>query len=283
VGGIKLQELQYLKPRTINEALEMLDKYGKDAKILAGGTDLIIALKDRMIMCKYLIDIKAIKEIQNISYSEVDGLSIGSAVCLNDIIESKYIKDNYSILGQAGKTLANKLLRNRATLTGNVCNSSPGGDMLPASLVLDGKVEIASSAGNRVIPLKEFITGVKKNVLKEKELVTRILFPKIEGKGIYLKRSRIKGHDLAQISVAAYLTKDGTFKAAVGAAGPTPVLIEKFRRYGKLELHSNKAEIVKTILSEVSPIDDVRATKAYRLVMIEYLINHIIEELEGAV
>lgn len=187
IGGIKLQELQYLRPETISNVLELLDKYGKDAKILAGGTDVIIALKDRMILCKYLIDIKSIPELQGITYSKEFGLSIGSAVCLNEIIECEYVQTNYDVLAQAGKTLANKLLRNRATLAGNICNSSPGGDMIPASLVLSGKVEIASSKETRIVPLKEFITGVKKNVLKENEIVTRILFPPIKGSGKYLK------------------------------------------------------------------------------------------------
>lgn len=276
-----MQELQYVKPETIENVLELLELHGKDAKILAGGTDIIIALKERMVMCKYLVDIKGIKELQEIKYDERTGLSIGSAVCLNDIIESEYVKNEYSVLSEAGKTLANKLLRNRATLTGNICNSSPGGDMLPASLVLGAEIEIKSKQSTRIVTLRDFIVGVKKNILKENELVTRVIFPPVNGKGKYLKKSRIKGHDLAQISVAAYLNNEGVFKVALGAAGPTPILIEKFRIYRKSELMNNKAEIVEIIMGQVTPIGDVRASKDYRLAMVEHLTNQIIEELGG--
>jgi CO/xanthine dehydrogenase FAD-binding subunit len=274
-----LQDFKYLKPETLEEALNYLEQYGKAARILAGGTDIIIALKDKMITCDYLIDIKGIKELKEITYSEAQGLSIGSAVCLNDIIESEPIKNNYSILVDAGKTLANKLLRNRATLTGNICNSSPGGDMLPAALVLEGSVHVASKQATRVIPLQEFFTGVKKNALKENEIVTKISFPVNKGNGTYLKKSRIKGHDLAQIGIAGYLTDSGRLSFAIGAAGPTPVLVNNFSSYKKSELFDNKTEILNKIMASVSPISDVRATKEYRLVMLTYMADKIIEGL----
>jgi CO/xanthine dehydrogenase FAD-binding subunit len=274
-----LQEFNYLRPETLEEALDYLEQYGKSARILAGGTDIIIALKDKMITCDYLIDIKGIKELNQITYSEKEGLCIGSAVCLNDIIESEQVKSNYGILVDAGKTLANKLLRNRATLAGNICNSSPGGDMLPVALVLEGSVHIVSKQMNRVIPLKEFFIGVKKNALKENEIVTKISFPANKGNGTYLKKSRIKGHDLAQIGVAGYLTESGKLSFAIGAAGPTPVLVNNFSCYKKSELFDNKAEILSKIMASVSPITDVRATKDYRLVMLSYLADKIIEGL----
>jgi CO/xanthine dehydrogenase FAD-binding subunit len=274
-----MQDLQYLRAKTLEEALELLDKYGKAAKILAGGTDVIIALKDRAITCKYIIDIKGIKELQNITYSEEIGLSIGAAVSLNEIIDSKDIKPSYQILIQAARTLANNLLRNRATLIGNICNSSPGGDMLPASLVLQGKIEVASKDGYRIIPLKEFFLGVKRNALRESEVVTKIIFPPVRGQGQFLKKSRIKGHDLAQISVAAFLKEDGSLKFSIGAAAPTPILVEDFKVYNKEALINNKNEIVDKIMSKINPISDVRTTKEYRLAMIRYFTSEIIEGL----
>ena len=276
-----MQDIKYLRPETLNKAVELLDMYGSDGKILAGGTDIIIALKDRSVICKYLIDIKAIEEISSISYTSASGLSIGAAVCLNDIIESPDIKTNYSILGEAAKTLANKLLRNRATLIGNICNSSPGGDMLPSSLVLEGRLEVYSINGKRDIQLKEFFLGVKKNAIKDNEIVTRIIFPPTFGKGCTLKKSRIKGHDLAQISIAAFLKDDGMLKVSLGAVAPTPILIEDFRSYRKEELTINIKEITENIMSKIKPISDVRATKEYRLSMVEYLTSEILRKLGG--
>lgn len=278
-----MQELQYFKPQNLSEALELLDKYRKEIKILAGGTDLIIALKDKMILCSYLMDIKAIKELQNIEFSSMDGLSIGAAVCLNDIINSEAVNVNYSILTQAAKSLANSLLRNRATLIGNLCNASPGGDMLSTSIVLEGEVEIASKEGIRRMALKDFFLGVKKTALKENEMVTRVIFPSIKGQGLYLRKSRIKGHDLAQVGVAAFLKTEGGLNLTIGAAGPTPIVIEGFNDYKSAELISNKDGIIKKVLSEIKPITDQRASKEYRISMVEYLTRQILGELEKGV
>jgi len=274
-----LQQFQYLRPKTLEKALKLIDKYRKDAKILAGGTDVIVALKCNSMHCKYLIDIKDIKELKGISYNDEIGLSIGAAVILNDIIESYKIKPNQQILIDAAKTLANVLIRNRATLVGNICNSSPGGDMLPASLLLEGRICVSSVEGNREIDLKDFFTGVKKNVLQENEIVTKVIYPPIQGKGIFMKKSRIKGHDLSQISVAGYLKKDGTLKFSLGAAAPTPILIEDFENYKNKQIKDYAEIIADKVITKINPISDVRATKEYRLAMARYLTCEIAKKL----
>jgi carbon-monoxide dehydrogenase medium subunit len=279
MGGSKLQELEYFKPQCLDEAVELLNKYGKDIRVLAGGTDLIIALKDKITVCSYLMDIKGIKELQNISYSDSEGLSIGAAICLNDIINSNIAKINYPILVEAAKTLANSLLRNRATLIGNLCNASPGGDMLSPSIVLEGEVEIISKRGYRRLPLKEFFVGVKKNALKEDEMAVRILFPNIKGQGRFLRKSRIKGHDLAQVSVAAFLKNEGGLNICVGAAGPTPIIVEGFEKYKTTDANNKKEEIIKKVMGSIKPISDQRASKEFRIAMVEYLTRQILEEL----
>lgn len=274
-----MQEFKYLKPENITEALELLDSYDKDIKILAGGTDLIVALREKFVVCKLIMDIKGIKELQDISYSTEEGLSIGAAVCLNDVISSETVKANYPILIEAAKTLANSLLRNRATLVGNICNASPGGDMLSPSLVLDAKVEILSKDMKKIIPLKDFFIGVKKTVLNSNEMVTKIIFPNIKGQGKYLRKSRIKGHDLAQVGVAAFLKEDGVLMVSIGAAGPTPIVVEGFENYNKTDLINNKEEIVKKVISSIKPISDQRASRDFRLAMVEYLTKNILDEL----
>jgi CO/xanthine dehydrogenase FAD-binding subunit len=274
-----LQQFQYLKPKTLDKALKLIDKYRKDAKILAGGTDVIVALKGNGIHCKYLIDIKEIKELKGISYSDESGLSIGAAVILNDIIESDKVKPSQQILVNAAKTLANVLIRNRATLVGNICNSSPGGDMLPASLLLEGRVWVASVDGNREIKLKDFFIGVKKNLLKENEIVTKVIYPPIQGQGIFIKKSRIKGHDLSQISVAGYLKEDGSLKFSLGAAAPTPILVDDFENYKNRQIAEHREIIADKVMSKINPIADVRATKEYRLAMARYLTCEIAKKL----
>ncbi|MFL0246185.1 FAD binding domain-containing protein [Candidatus Clostridium stratigraminis] len=274
-----MQELQYFKPMCLNDALELLNKHGKDIRILAGGTDLIIALKDKLIVSPRILDIKAIDELKNISYSNEEGLTIGAAVSLNDIINSKEIIENYPILVEGAKNLANSLLRNRATLVGNLCNASPGGDMLSPSIVLEGVAEIASIDGIRKVPLKEFFIGVKRTILKENEIVTRVIFPFIKGKGKYLRKSRIKGHDLAQVAVAAFLKSDGVLNIAIGAAGPTPVIVEGLKN---IDVIKQQDEIIAKVKSAIKPIKDQRASKEFRIAMAEYLTKQILYELGEA-
>lgn len=274
-----MQELQYFRPKTLDEALDLLDKHGRGIKVLAGGTDLIVALRDRAVSCDCLMDIKVVKELQNITYIDGAGLRVGAAICLNDLIASEPVVRHFPLLAEAASTLANSLLRNRATLAGNICNASPGGDMLPPSNVLEGKVEIASVNGSRTMELAEFIQGVKKTALKENELVTGVFYPYVKGKGIYLRRSRIKGHDLAQVSVAAFLKEGGGLRLCVGAAGPVPVVVRGFESCKTSDIRSSKQEILKKVLAEIKPISDQRASKEYRTDMAGYLTMQILDEL----
>lgn len=273
-------EQEYLRPKNLNEAVEMLDKYGKDLKILAGGTDLIILVKENMIPCKYFMDIKAIPEALKLEHCDECGLSVGAGVTLNDLLYEK-LPENYDILKQCGHTLANSLLRNRATLVGNICNASPGGDMLPGALVLEGVVHTASKDGNREIPLKDFFLGVKKTALKPNEMVTKVSFPAAKGKGIYMKKQRIKGHDLAQVSVAVYLKEDGKLLVALGAVAPTPVLIEDLGSYSKDELKdiNTVKAITQKVMSRINPIGDQRSSREYRIAMAEYFTEKALQEL----
>jgi len=274
-------EQGYFRPETLDEAVELLDNYGAEAKILAGGTDLIVNLRDNMTSCKYLIDIKGISEMKKIKYWEDSGLAIGGAVCINDIIQSKVIEESYPILISAGKALGNYLLRNRATMMGNICNASPAGDMLAPALVLDGVIEAFSVEGFRYIPLKDFFLGVKKNELMVNELAVRILIPPVKGKGEYIRKSRIKGHDLAQIAVAGFIKDSGGLKLSLAAAAPVPVLIDEFNKITKEDLKDErlKGEIIDKVMSSINPIGDQRASREYRLAMAQYLTSEVLEAL----
>lgn len=274
-----MQDFQYIRPKTLEQALELIDKYGKQAIILAGGTDVIVGLRGNALHCKYLIDVKEVNELCGISYSDENGLTIGAAVTLNEIIDSDKIKSGYQILTDAAKTLANGLIRNRATLAGNICNSSPGGDMLPASLVLEGKVLVSSINGDREILLKDFFIGVKRNALKDNEIVIKVIYPPIQGQGRFIKKSRIRGHDLSQISVAGYLKKDGSLKLSLGAVAPTPILVEDFDNYKNKIITKYEEKITDHVMSKIKPITDVRATKQYRLAMAKYLTCEILKQL----
>ena len=278
-------EQEYLRPETLSEAVMLKDKYGRDARILAGGTDLIIALKDSMITCKYMIDIKKIPEMKEISYLEDCGLSVGGAVTLNEMMKNEHVKSKYPILVECGKTLANSLLRNRATMLGNICNASPAGDMIPSALVLEGSVEVLSKSGSRIIPLKDFFIGVKKNVIFDNEIALRLVFPRLEGAGSYFKKSRIKGHDLAQIGAAGMLKNDGKLLVAIAAAAPTPLFFDNLGSFDKKNLGDENVikNIIEKVTENIHPISDQRASKEYRIAMAEYLIGEVLKKISKEV
>ncbi|WP_406676953.1 FAD binding domain-containing protein [Moorella sp. ACPs] len=270
--------IEYFKPASLAEAVELKEKYGEAARVFAGGTDIIVNLRDRVLNCKYLLDIKQIAEMQVLEYTPEGGLVIGGAVTINQLLAAAPVIDHYPILVQAGKTLANTLVRNRATLIGNLCNASPAADMAPAALVLGARIIAVSRRGVRQIPLAEFFVGVKRNALRPDELVVKLEIPAIRGKGVYLKRARIKGHDLAQVGVAGFLTGDGHLRLALGAMAATPLLVQGLETLEGDDLqHEEKiATIINKVKEQVNPISDQRSSREYRLAMADYLVRQVL-------
>lgn len=267
-----MNKFQYFKPATLDEASDILLQYGDEAKILNGGTDLLVRMRDKMIKPKVVVDIKDIPELKEIKYTEEEGLFIGAAVTMNEIVCSDIILEKYKILAEAAHEVGSYQLRNRATVTGNVCNASPSGDTIAPLYVLSAKVKIFSKEGIKLVPIDDFILGVRKIALKPGEIVMGIQIPPVKGKkgGAYYKHSRRKDVDLATIGVAAFCN-EGQWKIAYAAVAPTIL-----RGHKAEEILNNLDKIDENTIvpamdaaaEEVSPISDVRASKEYRIEMI---------------
>lgn len=266
---------EFVQPLTLDGAIEFL-RDRPDTRLLAGGTDLIVQMRDRAVKCGCLMDVKRIPELSVFAYAG-EWLEIGGAVTCNQILEADFLEEGHLVLKQAAAALANSLLRNRATLAGNICNASPGGDMIPACLVLDGRVVTVSPSGGREILLRDFFTGVKKHVLAPDEIVVKVLLSRKKGRGIYLKKRRIRGHDLAQVGVCGFYGAHGALSMAFAAVGPTPVLLDSLGAYNPEQLRAEKERIVALCGEAVSPISDVRSSKEYRDAMLRYFAGKIID------
>lgn len=283
-----LPKFDYLKPESVRELVNLLAEQGEDAKIFAGGTDLLVLMRDRAIRPKYLIDIKGIEELGELSYDEEKGLKIGATVNLNEIIKSDVVRERFGVLWSAANSLADPILRSRATLVGNICNASPAADMAPALLVLDAEVEVASKEGERTIPIQEFFVGVKRTSLKPGEFVraVRVPNPPEGARGDYLKWGRTRGEDLAVVGVAGLAANSGKklVRIALSSVAPTPLLVPEvkgvFEGGGSLEEQIDKAASI--VVEKISPISDVRAGKEYRLHMAGVLTKQILKQLLGA-
>jgi carbon-monoxide dehydrogenase medium subunit len=280
-----LPKFEYLKPKMTQEVANLLAEQGEDAKIFAGGTDLLVLMRDRIVRPRYLIDIKDIGELRELSYDAERELSIGAAITLNEIMELDVIKKRFGALWSAANSLADPTIRNRATLVGNICNASPASDMAPALLVLDAEVEAVSKDRERTIPIREFFTGVKRTSLKPGEFVkaVRIPNPPEGARGDYLKWGRARGEDLAVVGVAALVGNSSgkLMRIALSSVAPTPVRVSEAEKIpeegGSTDEQIDRA--VKAVLKKISPISDVRGGKEYRIHMAEVLTRRVLEQL----
>lgn len=285
----KIPEFEYFRPKTLDEALELKAKYGVEAAVMAGGTDLVLDMRMGLKKPKYVIDIKGIKELSKFEYTEGEGMVIGATVTLRELELNKTLKEKYYVLWDTIRKMADIALRERATLAGNIANASPAADSAPALLVLNAEVELASKRGVRKVPLKSFFKWVKQTYMEPDEIITKIYLPEppAGAKGAYFKAMR-SAEDLAIVGIAALVAspKDPASRVvrlAYASVAPTPLLVEEVEELFKQnkpikELIKEAVELAK---SKVSPITDVRGTKEYRLHIVEYgtayLLNKLLE------
>jgi len=267
-------EFRYLAPRTASELATLLDGNKSDGKLLAGGTDLIPNIRNGLLKPRVVIDVKKYEGADRISFGS-DGLSMGPAVTINDVLRSKDARERYPVLCECAHELASHQIRNRATVTGNVVNASPCSDMAPALLCLGASAVIRSASGERTVPFTQFFAGVKKTVLVPGEFLERIVVPAASAGAVgrYLKLKRIAGHDLGIVGVL--MTRhEGRLRFAVSSAAPTPVLVDS------VSAKDSPDEAATKVLAAVSPISDVRGTKEYREHMIGVYVRRLLSEVK---
>ena len=273
----RLPRFEYLRPKSVEEALTFLSQNTGRVKVFAGGTDLIPALRQREITSPgYVIDIKGISGLDTISYDESTGLTIGPLATIRAVGESPVVQKNFSALSQAALSMASPQVRNRGTIAGNICNAVPSADSAPALLALNASATIRGPKGERTVPLNQFFTGPRKTVLADDELLTGISVPRPDAasRGIYLKLSPRHSMDLAVVGVAVVGTMEHgvckDVKIALGAVAPTPVrapVAEEMLR-GKKITAGLIDEASRNAITECSPIDDHRASQEYRCDMV---------------
>ncbi len=269
-------EFRYVAADSFQALAAALVEHGDDAKILAGGTDLIPNIRNGVIKPKTVVDIKKIPRASEIRYDAKEGLVIGPAASINDVLRNPDARRRYPTLCSCAHELASHQVRNRATVAGNVVNASPCSDMAPALLCLGATALIGSLNGERTLPFSEFFAGVKKTSLKQGEFLKSILVPveSADATGSYLKLKRIAGHDLGVVGVLM-VRLNGELRFGVSSAAPTPVLVKT------VGLKDDPAEAVEKVLSAVSPISDVRGTREYRMHMIGVYVRRLLAGASG--
>ena len=269
-----INDFAYLKPKDINEVLILLSEFKEKAKILAGGTDLVVHLKEELSKPEMVIDVKGIAELNKIEISN-DSVFIGAGVTFTEILESKTIKKKLPILWEASETVASIGIRNRATLTGNICSAVPSLDSAPALLVYDAEILVQSNTDKKSISIHDWFTGPKKTSLKPDELVLGIKIPIVQHTGVYEKLGRYKGEDLAQAGIGIFINEAKNYRFAYCAVGPVPKRMKKLEDFlqGKNITENLLQEAAELIPAEISPITDIRSSSEYRTHMMKVMFK----------
>ena len=271
-----MQPFSYARPATIAEAVALLAEYGPDARVLAGGTDLIIRLRDGSVRPSIVVDVKRIAELDP-AITEVDRrLHVPATAVMTDIVADARVQHAFPALVEAAAVVGSVQIRNRATLAGNVCNASPAADTAPALLVYGADVLVAGGAGSRRIPVDEFFIRSGQTTLARGELVTAIELPLPERRAgsVHVRRTRRRGHDLASVTLCCSVDDAGGARLAYGSVGPRPVLFVDDS--GVLAdpgaANEDVAAVFERAFAAASPSPrSMRASPVYRLAMLRVL------------
>ncbi len=281
-------KFEYKKPGSLRTTLRILNNKGADARILAGGTDLILQIKQGQISPSLVLDVKNVPELNRLDWNEDRGLRIGAAVPLSKLLTFVAISERYSILAQACSVIGSMQIRNRGTIGGNICNAAPSADSAPALLCLGARAIVASKNGNRKINLDDFFMAPGKTSIGADELLVEIEVPTppAHSAGCYMRHTTREEMDIAVAGVASFLTMSPRSKKlkevriALGAVAPTPLRVHGAEALliGKPVTERIIEEVAEEAAEEAKPISDIRASAEYRRELVKVLTRRTLRK-----
>jgi CO/xanthine dehydrogenase FAD-binding subunit len=275
-----LKSFRYARPEKLEDALALLEEHGSEAKLLAGGTDLLVQLRLGRSAPRVVIDLKKLKALRTDIVETDSGLRVGARAVMTDLIADARMRRHFPALVEAARVVGSVQIRNRATLAGNICNASPAADSAPALLVYSAAVNVVGFAGLRRVAISDFFTGPGQTVVKRGEIVESIDLPLSEATGgAFGRLTRRRGVDLATINLCCLITPSGETRFAYGAAGPRPFLATD--RSGVLARPDCNAQEKDAILARLraraSPRDDLRGSRDYRMAMLNVMSRRCLQ------
>jgi carbon-monoxide dehydrogenase medium subunit len=274
----RTEPLEMYQPASVQEASRLLRDNGPGGRFLAGGTDLVIAMKEKGLVPKYVVDLKRIPGLAGIRENGDGTIFLGALTTMREIEVSPLIRKKYPFLAQSAAEVGSIQIRNRATVGGNMANATPSADVAPALIALNATVKITGASGERTVPLESFFRGPGQTVMNGDEILTEITLPKTAAQlvGEYIKFSPREMMDLAYVGVAVVYNLAENDKRCtgvgivLGAVAPTPMRAKKAEAVLEGQaLNEALAERAGAIAAEESrPISDVRSTADYRRAMV---------------
>ncbi len=270
---------RYAQPRQLSEAFGILDEYGRDASLLAGGTDLVVGLRNGRAAPRMIVNLKRISGLEP-GITERDGrVCVSAPTRLTDLIADRRIREHFPALVEAASTVGSVQIRNRATLTGNICNASPAADTAPALLAYGAGVVLISRRGSRLVPVEEFLLGPRLTNLRADEIAAavEIPVPSVRTGSRFARLTRRRGVDLATISLCCAAGPRVT-RFAYGAVAPKPFVLSDDSGVLADPESSPEArqEMLRVFASQASPISDLRGGREYRQAMLLALSHRVL-------
>ncbi|MDP6454148.1 MAG: xanthine dehydrogenase family protein subunit M [SAR202 cluster bacterium] len=272
--------IDYATPHSVREAVDLLGEAGGSARIMAGGTDLLVALRAGVYDdTDLVVDGKNIPELNEITYDPVNGLTLGAAVPCYRIYGNQAVASAYPALIDSASIIGGKQIQGRASLGGNLCNATPSGDSIPAMIALNGTANIAGPNGNRQVAIEDFCTGVRQNALGSDEILVSLSFPApVANSGAnYIRFTPRNEMDIAVAGAGVSVVLDnGNIKearVALSAVAPTPLFVkEAGDAIAGKPANDETIAIASGIARDAArPITDMRGTVEFRQHLCEVL------------
>lgn len=283
-----MRTFDYFAPTSLDEALTFLGRSESGARPLAGGTDIVIQMKEaatRFPYPKALVNLLGVPELRGVDFDPDHGLRLGATATMTDIAGSAEVRDKYAAVAEGAGIVGSVQTMNMATVGGNLCNAAPSADTAPPLLAFDAEVLVAGPGGRRTVPLVEFFRGPGQTILDDGEILVEVRLPPIEPRtgSAYSRHTPRKQMDIAAVGVAAALTLDDSgsitkARVALGAVAPAPMRAREAEEALAGEKPGDEAfaRTAEIAASECSPISDVRGSADFRRHLVRVMTERML-------
>lgn len=279
-----MSSFDYLEPESLQEACALLDQHGDDARLIAGGTALIIWMRQRLLNPKVVISLAKVPNLSYVKFDKTDGLRIGAAACHRDIELTSEIRRNYPLLHETFRKVAQPRIRNMATIGGNLCQGDPLTDPGASLIALDSEVTLAGYKGKRTLLLEDFFVDYYETALRPGEILTEVHVPPLKesSRWAHIKFTPRSLEDFATVGVALAIEAENDLcrdiRLALNSAGPKIFRAKKAEEVIRGQRMTDKlmADAAETASSEAEPIEDVRGSAEYKREMVKVMVRRAI-------
>lgn len=284
-----MREFDYLEPASVAEASRMLADWGDEARVIAGGTALMLGMRQRMLAPACLVSVAKIERLRGISFDAQQGLRIGALARHADVARSPLVQTHVPVLASMAARVANPQVRNQGTIGGNLCYADPSTDPPGCLLALDARVVLGSARGERVLSIEEFLVDYYVTALEPDELVVEIVVPPLAAGtlGVYSRFLRTAAEHRPLASVAFVARREGALcrepRIAVGASTPIPRRLRRAEAFleGRAVTPEVAAELAAIVAQDIEPVSDLRGSAEFRREMVRAVARRTVAELFG--